>query len=115
MRVCLELIRKRCLFLTAILVVAGSLIFEAGKVWLAAHWARSANPGVWLRAARLEPDNAEYWHRLGLFAQWDLNQRGLPQAILYYKKAVQMNSGSDIYWMDLAGAYENLGTASGAS
>lgn len=114
MRVRLEHIRTRSMFLAAIAAVAGSLTFETGKVWLAAHWAWSANPEVWLRAARLEPDNAEYWHRLGLFAQWDIDQGGLPQAILYYKEAVQINSGSDIYWMDLAGAYESLGNASGA-
>lgn len=114
MRVPLGHIRTRCLFLGAILLVAGSLAFETGKVWLAAHWAGSTNPEVWSRAARLEADNAEYWHRLGLFAQWDFDQGGLRQAILYYERAIQMNSRSDIYWTDLASAYESLGNASGA-
>ncbi len=105
---------KRWLFFAALLLVAGGFSFEAGKGWLAAHWADSPRSQDWFRAANLEPGNAEYWHRLGLFEQWDMERDDLQQALRYYQKAAEVNPRSDIYWMDLAGAYEMVGETSRA-
>ena len=105
---------KLWLFLAALLLLAGGFSFEAAKGWLAAHWAASPRSEDWFRAANLEPGNAEYWHRLGLFEQWDMERDDLQQAVRYYQKATEVNSRSDIYWMDLAGAYEMLGETSRA-
>jgi tetratricopeptide (TPR) repeat protein len=106
--------RKLWLFFAALLLVAGGFSFEAAKGWLATHWAASPRPEDWFRAANLEPGNAEYWHRLGLFEQWDMERDGVQQAVRYYQKAAEVNPRSAIYWMDLAGAYEMLGEASRA-
>ena len=101
--------RARSLFLTLVLLAAAGLIFEAGKAWLAAQYAASLNPDAWLRAAELEPGNAEYWHRLGLLEEWDFGQSDPHQAIVYLRRATEINPRSDMDWMDLAGAYESLG------
>jgi len=114
MRVSLLGSRKLWLFFAVLLLVAGGFSFEAAKGWLAAHWAASPRPEDWFRAANLEPGNAEYWHRLGLFEQWDMEGDDLQQAVRYYQKAADVNPRSDIYWMDLAGACEMLGETSRA-
>jgi tetratricopeptide (TPR) repeat protein len=101
--------RTRSLFLTLILFAATGLIFEAGKAWLAAHYAASLNPDAWLRAAELEPGNAEYWHRLGLLEEWDFERGDSHQAIVYLRRATEINPRSDADWMDLASVYESLG------
>src|SRR5258708_36785877 len=114
MKISLVGARKRWLFFAVLLLVAGGFSFEAAKGWLAAHWADSPRSQDWFRAANLEPGNAEYWHRLGLFEQWDMERDDLQQAVRYYQKAAEVNPRSDIYWMDLAGAYEMLGATSRA-
>jgi tetratricopeptide (TPR) repeat protein len=112
MKISLLKSRERWLFFAVLLIVAGGFSFEAAKGWLAAHWAASPRPEDWFRSANLEPGNAEYWHRLGLFEQWDMERDDLQQAVRYYQMAAQVNPRSDIYWMDLAGAYEMLGETS---
>ena len=114
MKISLVGARKRWLFFAVLLLVAGAFGFEAAKGWLAAHWADSPRSQDWFRAANLEPGNAEYWHRLGLFEQWDMERDDLQQALRYYQKAAEVNPRSDIYWMDLAGAYGMLGATSRA-
>jgi len=105
---------KLWLFLAVLLLLTGGFSFEAAKGWLAARWAASPRSEDWFRAANLEPGNAEYWHRLGLFEQWDMEGDDLQQAVRYYQKAAEVNPRSDIYWMDLAGACEMLGETSRA-
>ena len=114
MKICLRGSGKLWLFLAVLLLLAGGFSFEAGKGWLAAHWAASPRSEDWFRAANLEPGNAEYWHRLGLFEQWDMEGDDLQRAVRYYQKASEVNPRSDIYWMDLAGACEMLGETSRA-
>jgi tetratricopeptide (TPR) repeat protein len=81
----------------------------AGKVWLAASWSASSDPDLWLRAANLEPTNADYWYRLGLYEKWNFELGDLRQAVVYYQRATQANPRSDTSWMELAVAYEALG------
>jgi tetratricopeptide (TPR) repeat protein len=109
MNIPLEGARARWSFLVGILLIAGSLAFVAGKVWLAAHWDASWDPDRLLRAANLEPTNAEYWYRLGLYEKWNFERRDLLRAVGYYQRATEANPRSDIYWMDLADAYEAVG------
>ena len=109
MNIPLEGARARWSFLVGILLIAGSLAFVAGKVWLAAHLDASWDPDRLLRAANLEPTNAEYWYRLGLYEKWNFERRDLLRAVGYYQRATEANPRSDIYWMDLADAYEAVG------
>lgn len=96
-------------FLVAIFLVVAALFFLTGKRWRAESLARSGNPEAWLRAAELEPGNAEHWHRLGRFRQYDFERADLPLAITYYERATQRDPGNAQFWMDLASAYEMTG------
>jgi hypothetical protein len=61
MMISLESARARWLFFVGVFLIAGSFALVAGKVWLAANWSASSDPNLWLRAANLEPTNADYW------------------------------------------------------
>jgi tetratricopeptide (TPR) repeat protein len=109
MKIPLEGARSRWSFFVGILLIAGSLAFVAGKVWLAAYWDASWDPDRLLRAANLESTNPDYWYRLGLYEKWNFEQRDVRRAVVYYQRATQANPRSDTYWMDLADAYEAVG------
>jgi len=100
---------RRWLFLVASLLLAGTIIFAAGKLWLAEHLSESPEPKDWLRAVQLEPGNADYWYQVGRFRHWDFQQANLRQAISYYQRASEINPQSATYWLDLAAAYEMVG------
>jgi tetratricopeptide (TPR) repeat protein len=109
MKIPLEGAGARWSFFVGIVLIAGGLAFLAGKVWLAAHWDGSADPDRMLRAANLEPTNADYWDRLGFYEKWNFERRDLRRAIVYDERATKANPRSDTYWMDLADAYEAVG------
>jgi tetratricopeptide (TPR) repeat protein len=108
MKISLQTARARWPFLLGILLVAGGVVFLAGKVWLAAHWSASLDPDRMLRAATLEPTNADYWDRLGFYEKWDFDRQDLRRVVLYQERATKANPRSDTYWMDLADAYEAI-------
>src|SRR5262249_31195272 len=99
----------RWLFLIVTVFAAATLALLGGKNALAEHWAQSAVPEDWLRAAKLEPGNADHWYRLGRYRQLDLEHPDLQLAISYYQRAVAVDPRSATYWLDLAGAYEMAG------
>ena len=105
----LESARSRWSFLVGILLIAGVVTFLAGKVWLAARLDTSGDPDRMLRAANLEPTNADYWDRLGFYEKWNFERRDLRRAIVYDQRATEANPRSDTYWMDLADAYDAVG------
>jgi tetratricopeptide (TPR) repeat protein len=106
--------RWRLLIFAGVAFAAGTLAFAAARHELAAYWAGSSNPEMWLRAAESEPSNADLWYRLGRYRQLDFEHPDLPLAISYYQRATSINSGSPFYWMDLAGAFETAGNVSQA-
>lgn len=59
------------------------------------------------KAARLDPEEAEYSNHLGRY--YDLVARDPASAEKYYKAAVEVNPHSARYWFDLAGVYQILG------
>jgi len=99
----------RWLMFAGMALAAGSMALSAGRYAVAAHWAASPDPAMWLRAAQSEPLNAEHWYQLGRYRQLDFEHTDLTLAISYYQRAVSINPGSPFYWMDLAGAYETAG------
>ena len=86
MKIPLEGARARWSFFVGILLIAGSLAFVAGKTWLAAHWGASWDPDRLLRAASLEPADADYWDRLGLYEKWNFELRRVVVHYQRYKK-----------------------------
>jgi len=109
MRIPLARTGARWSFLAGIVLVTCLFSFLAGKVWLAAHWDATSDPDRMLRAASLEPGNADYWDRLGFYEKWNFGQPDLRRAVVYDQRATDVNPRSDTYWMDLADAYEAVG------
>jgi tetratricopeptide (TPR) repeat protein len=105
---------RRWLIFAGMFLAAGSFAFSAARHALAAHWAASPDPETRLRAAIIEPENADLWYQLGHYWQLDFEHSDLPLAISYYQRATSINPGSASYWMDLAGAYETAGNISQA-
>ncbi len=99
----------RWLFFGVILLSVATLALLAGRYWLADSWAGSSEPADWLRAAEIEPGNADHWYRLGRYRQLDFEHADLPLAISYYRRAVAVDPRSANNWMALAGAYEMTG------
>jgi tetratricopeptide (TPR) repeat protein len=91
------------------IVAAAWFCYAGGKHALASHYASSSDFRNWERATRIEPENAETWYRLGRFRQLDFDNVDNPLAISYYRRAIQLNSRSPYYKLDLAGALETAG------
>ena len=90
-------------------VAAVWLCYAGGKHVLASHYAASSNPEDWKLSTRIEPDNPETWYRMGRFSQLDFDNANIPLAISYYRHAMQLNSRSPYYKLDLASALEMVG------
>jgi len=104
----------RWLAFAAIVAAAASLAFSGAHHAVAAHWAASSDPAQWLRAAQMEPSNADRWYELARYRQLDFAHSDLPLALDYYRRATSLNPGSPFYWMDFAGAYESAGDVADA-
>jgi hypothetical protein len=100
---------RRILFLSAALLVVFVLVGAGGRVYLAARAAASEAPEALARALRLEPGNAAYWHRYGLFYQFDFAQADIEKAIAHLERAAELNPHEANYWLDLAAAREAAG------
>jgi len=100
---------RRGSFFLIVLLISAALCFLAAQRWWAAHLSQSSDPADLLKAAEIEPGNAEHWHRLGRFRQYDFERADLPLAVSYYERATQLDPRSARYWMDLAAAYEMIG------
>jgi len=112
----LELTRRwhRAIFHATAMLLSGILIFFSAKAYIAARWNASSKPELWLKAAKLEPGNADYWSHAGILRQWDLNPRDMREAVRYLQIATKVNSRSSEVWMDLADTYATGGDASRA-
>jgi tetratricopeptide (TPR) repeat protein len=100
---------QRVIFLATAVLLSGVIIFFGAKAYLAARWDASTDPELWVKAAKLEPGNAEYWRHAGLLRQWDVNPRDMREAVHYLQVATKVNSRSSGVWMDLADTYATAG------
>jgi len=105
---------QRVLFLATAVILSGTVIVFSAKAYIAACWDASSNPALWLKAAKLEPGNADYWRHVGLTRQWDLNPSDMGDAMHYLQIAAKVNSRSSGVWMDLADTYATAGDAARA-
>ena len=100
---------RRGLVFAASLAVAFFLIYEAILLKIADARIESTQFDTMKQAAAIEPDNADYWDRLGRFKELDFAQHDLPQALLDFQRAVALNPHDAQYWIDLSGGYEASG------
>lgn len=106
--------RTRWCFLFLVVLTAGEFSFLAAKAWVAEQWNESSNPKKWLAAAQLEPGNAQYWERLGLWAELSLEQRDQSRASYYLRRATQIDPRSERPWLELAALDEERSDFSAA-
>lgn len=106
--------RTRWCFLFLVILAAGEFCFLAAKVSVAERWNESSDPKKWLAAAQLEPGNAQYWERLGLYDELNLEQRDESGAADYLRRAAQIDPRSERPWLELAALDEERGDFSGA-
>ena len=104
------------LVISSLLVALGVSFFgvRSGIAGVAAD-GKSSSDLQW--AVRLEPDNSEYWYRLGHYQQFNLEQPDLVASLESYQKAVALNPGYTEAWLDLGTVYEidgNIAAAQGA-
>jgi tetratricopeptide (TPR) repeat protein len=104
----------RGVFLAVAFALSSTIIFFSEKAYIAAHWNASTNPELWVRAAKLEPGNAEYWRHAGMLRQWDLDPADMHEAVHYLQIAAKVNSRASGVWMDLGDTYSTTGDASRA-
>jgi tetratricopeptide (TPR) repeat protein len=114
MKINLTRLGPRTTFLSIAFLCSAALIFFSAKAYIAARWDASSNPELRLKAAKLEPGNAEYWRHAGLLRQWDVNPSDMREAVHYLQTAAKVDSRSSGIWMDLADIYATAGDASGA-
>ncbi|MGH9690118.1 MAG: tetratricopeptide repeat protein [Candidatus Acidiferrales bacterium] len=105
----LESVGTRRAVLAAAFAVTAILIFQAGEFWLANRRIDSGNLALMKQGAALTPGNGEAWDRVGRYLQFDFANPNPSAAIKAYQKAVRDDPFSSYYWIDLAGAYEDLG------
>src|ERR1700730_5543492 len=99
----------RWLTFVGVLLSSLGLIFPATRHGIGDHGAESSSASQWLRAAELEPSNAQNWYRLGRYRKLDPDNADLSLTISYYQRAVKLDPNSASYWLDLAEAYEIAG------
>ena len=98
--------RKR-LILGAAAALCLIYVLLAGRIFVASAYGDKPELASLQRAARLDPDNADYRNRLGRYHA--LVDRDPAAAIDPYLAAVRLNPHSARYWFDLASAYQVLG------
>jgi tetratricopeptide (TPR) repeat protein len=81
----------------------GVLAWLSIQIYLAAEISDQANLAELQRAVRLQPLNADYWHRLGRYYFYQLQDSS--QALDDYQKAAKLNSHSPRLWLDMADVY----------
>jgi hypothetical protein len=97
-----------------ILFVSGGFSLLAGRAWLAEYWNDTPNPELWEKAAKLEPENANYWQHLGIYHESILFPADERRALVEFQKAAQVNPRSAEAWLGIARASENLGDSGAA-
>lgn len=105
---------KKVAFGLAVLLVAVAVVATASRFWLAGQWATSYEPEPLRAAIELDPGNADYYYRLGHFFHLDFTRRDLDQAILFYRRATEIDPRSAEYWTALADTYELVGDVEAA-
>jgi tetratricopeptide (TPR) repeat protein len=109
MDVSLSRLPARILLVAGAVACAGAITWAAGRNWMAVHWFTTRNPADWNRAIQLEPNNAGYWDRVGLYEEWNFLHGNIHGAIADFQRATQLDPRSARHWMALAGAYEVAG------
>ncbi len=97
---------SRGLIVAAALFIAATLSYYSVRMARAAYGADGASPRELVQATRLEPQNPEYWYRLGHFEQFNMEFPDSGLAVQYLKTALALDPHYADAWLDLGTAYE---------
>jgi tetratricopeptide (TPR) repeat protein len=86
---------------------AAVYIGRAVRMYAAARAADGYELEGLVRAARLSPGNAEYFHLLGL--QFSFSSQTSREAVENLQRAIRLNPNSGRYWLDLGSVYQIRG------
>lgn len=107
MQIALHSRARRIVFLGTCLLLCTMYLSFSSRVFLAAYFSEKPQLASLQRAAFLEPANAAYWHLLGRYHLFVLQE---PEpALPFLRSAVALNPYRAGYWLDLSTAYQLLG------
>jgi len=105
---------SRGLLVLSSLGVALWLSFFGVRAGIAGRFADGTTARKLQLATRLEPQNPEYWYRLGHYQQFNLEQSDPAASLQAYQTAVRLNPGFTEAWLDLGTTYELNGDLAAA-
>src|SRR5580692_517899 len=91
------------------IALAASLSYSSIQNVLAVHEEGLNTSEGYLRATKLEPDDAGNWYLLGRYWQYNLEEPDAQRAIRAYQTALSFDPHSADTWLDLGMAYETDG------
>ncbi len=100
---------RAVLFLMPIVAVSLGLAWEAIRVARVTSRLDTISITDLQKALRLDPDNADLVHRLGLVYTFDPTDLNLSEAVKYLRQAVELNPRHWDYWADLGTACDFVG------
>jgi tetratricopeptide (TPR) repeat protein len=104
----------RALVVLAAIVIAAALSFYSLRMAWAAYAAELETADGFKKAVDLEPDNSDYWYRLGYLQQFNLSPRESSHPELYFLRATALNPLNANAWLDLGTYYELDGNTEAA-
>jgi hypothetical protein len=113
MEIALNSASRKQLLIGGALILSAFYLFLVTRLFLGSWFGDEAQIASLLKAARIDPWNADYQYHLGRY--YALVARDPETAIGHYRGAVQLNPFSARYWFDLASAYQVLGDVSNQS
>ena len=95
-------------FLLGVGLAALFMAGEALRLGMAASSEESVEISQLRRALRLDPDNPQLHHRLGLVYSFSRSDNNLPEALRQIQRATELNPHRAIYWLSLASTCDSL-------
>ena len=98
---------RKVLFGVLCLGLIAGYVYRAGRSYVVFRLGESTDVEVLQRAARLEPENADAWYRLGRVRSILLQD--IPGSIPALQRAIALDPRHARYWLDLGLAYQYTG------
>ncbi len=100
---------KKVFFPILILLVSFTAGYYILSVWRGVIYRNNLSVESILKAIQIESSNPDPFYRLGLFYQWDIENRELKESLKYLKKAIERNPLEQEYWINLAKILYRMG------
>jgi hypothetical protein len=105
---------SRALVVLVAIAIAAPLSYYGVRMAWAAYEAELETSGGLEKATDLEPNNHEYWYRLGHFQEFNIEQPNASRAEFDFRRAIALNPKYTGAWLDLGTHYELEGNTEAA-